>query len=93
MLAELNCSNVQSELANCQNRSMKVRHRLEIKNNAMCYVNEESSVNATAVTPPKNKVLHALAIIWRGLQIEGADLNSFLCFLRKINARYNLASN
>ena len=43
-------------------------------------VNEESSADATAVTPPKNKqVLHALAIIQRRLQFEGATMDTFLC--------------
>ena len=87
MLTEINHCKAQSKLADCQRRSMKGRRRLEIKNNAMCDVNEESSANATVATSPKYKVLHALAIIWQGLQIEGADMDTFLCFLRKRNSK------
>ena len=87
MLTEINRSKAENELADCQHRNMKARCRLEIKNNAMCDVNEESSADATTATPPKNKVLLALAAIRRGSQIAGADMNTFLCFLRKINAK------
>ena len=42
-------------------------------------VNEESPVNATALTPPKNKeVLHALVAIRRRLQFKGEDIDIFL---------------
>ena len=48
-------------------------------------VNKESSADATAVTPPKNKeVLHALAIIQRRLQFEGADMDTFLRLERQM---------
>ena len=48
-------------------------------------VNEESSADATEVTPPKNKeVLHTLAIIRRRLQFERADMDTFLCLERQI---------
>ena len=47
--------------------------------------NEESSADATAVTPPKNKeVLHALAVIQRRLQFEGADMGAFLRLERQM---------
>ena len=47
--------------------------------------NEESSADATAVTPPKNKeVLHTLAVIQRRLQFEGADMGAFLCLERQM---------
>ena len=80
MLTEINRSKVQNELADSQHRNMRGRRQSEIKNNAKCDVNEESSADATAGTPPKNKVLHALAMIRRGLQIEGADMCTFFFF-------------
>ena len=46
MLTEINRSKAENELADCQHRNMKARRRLEIKNNAMCDVNEESSLDA-----------------------------------------------
>ena len=67
VLTKINCSKAQNKLADCQHHNMKCRHRLEFKNNAMCDVNKKTSAEATAATPPKNKVLHALAIIRQGL--------------------------
>ena len=41
--------------------------------------NEESPVDATALTPPKNKeVLRALDTIRRRLQFKGEDMDMFL---------------
>ena len=48
-------------------------------------VNEESSADATAVTPTKNKeVLLALAVIQRRLLFEEADMGAFLRLKRQM---------
>ena len=48
-------------------------------------VNEESPVDATALTPPKNKeVLHALDTYRRRLQFKGEDMDIFLCLEKQM---------
>ena len=58
----------------------------ELKNKTLKQtMSMKSSADATAVTPPKNKeVLHALAIIRRWLQFEGADMDTFLRLERQM---------
>ena len=47
-------------------------------------VNEDSPVDATVLTPPKNKVLHALDTIRQRLQFKGEDMDIFLCLEKQM---------